>query len=82
LALESGDYLRASQLLQPAVRSQPGRQELVGMLGLAELGRGNREGAQSLLQAAVKNGLNGPVLVALARAMSAPTAVPIATPAK
>lgn len=82
LALESGDYLRASQMLQPAVRAQPGRQELVGMLGLAELGRGNREGAQNLLQAAVKNGLNGPVLVALARALSAPTAVPIATPAK
>ncbi|MAY80879.1 MAG: hypothetical protein CL930_08865 [Deltaproteobacteria bacterium] len=82
MALESGDYLRASQLLQKAVRSQPGRQELVGMLGLAELGRGNREGAQNLLQAAVKNGLNGPVLVALARALSAPTAVPIATPAK
>ena len=72
LALESGDYLQASTHLQKAVKVRPNRVELVGMLGLSEIGRGNREGAQKLLKAAVRSGMRGPALTALAKALSSP----------
>ena len=73
IALEEGRYDDASKYLQAAVRAQPGRQELVGMLGLSEVGRGNEEGARGLLQAAVKSGMRGPALGALARALANPS---------
>ena len=72
LALESGDYLQASTHLQKAVKERPDRVELVGMLGLSEVGRGNRDGAQKLLKAAVRSGMRGPALTALAKALSSP----------
>lgn len=72
IALESGDYTRASTHLQKAVKVRPDRVELVGMLGLSEIGRGNRDGAQKLLKAAVRSGMRGPALTALAKALSSP----------
>ena len=68
--LDAGEYNEASKHLQVAVGAQPQRAELVGLLGLAEVGRGNNEGARKLLAAAVRSGQRGPTLTALARAVS------------
>ena len=73
IALETGDFLAASTHLQQAVKQRPDRVELVGMLGLSEVGRGNRDGARKLLKAAVRSGMRGPALTALAKALSGPT---------
>jgi Flp pilus assembly protein TadD len=72
MALEEGRFEEASASLQRAVQAQPTRVELIGMLGLSEVGRGNRLGAKKLLSAAVKSGLRGPALTALAKALAAP----------
>ena len=66
----AGRYEEASKHLQVAVKAQPGREELVGLLGLAEVALGNPDGARSLLRAAVKSGQRGPTLTALARALA------------
>jgi len=73
MALEAGQYDDASRHLQAAVKVQPTRSELIGMLGLSEVGRGNRDGARKLLSAAVKSGIKGPAITALARALSEPS---------
>jgi Flp pilus assembly protein TadD len=73
MALEAGKFEDASRHLQVAVSAQPRRPELIGMLGLSEVGRGNREGARKLLSASVKAGIKGPAITALARALSEPS---------
>ena len=73
MALEAGKYEEASKHLHGALQAQPGRSELIGLLGLSEVGRGNRDGARKLLSASVKAGIKGPVITALARALSDPS---------
>ncbi|MEC9391679.1 MAG: tetratricopeptide repeat protein [Myxococcota bacterium] len=74
--LTAGRFDEATQHLQVAVSAQPGREELVGLLGLSEVGRGNRDGARALLKAAVNSGQRGPTLTALARALATPDGSP------
>lgn len=74
--LTAGRYDEATRHLQVAVAAQPGREELVGLLGLSEVGRGNRDSARALLKAAVNSGQRGPTLTALARALATPSGSP------